>query len=274
MPPKKAEEPKKVEEISTPSLSKLEEIVTNMALQQSVMQGKMDTILATISNTDQRISKLEEMLACTKEENVEFRSATSNHLGVHDREILSLKLATNYNDQQQRINNIRILGFPVLNEESSAAGDGGVRLRDLVYNRILKPVLEAAVRDRFILAPVAAQECIHKIFRAGRINQGASAPPPPIIVVLSSPLIRLAIFRYKSKALPAPNTVEKEAGAKRFYLVEDLTRPTHVMFKALQASESVAKVWTTDGQIRFMKNGDDTIKRVSNVFESLEKILE
>jgi len=56
--------------------------------------------------------------------------------------------------------------------------------------------------------------------------------------------------------------------------VEDLTKPTHRLLKLLQAHDSVDKVWTIDGLLRYTKAGDDTVYRVNNVLESVEKILE
>jgi len=201
------------------------------------------------------------------------QAATTAHLSSHDRDINFLKQVANSNDQLHRANNLRILGFPVLDGEITALGDGGVYLRNIIFHRLLQPVFEAAVRDRFILAPPAAQEAIVKIHRAGRPVAGTSASPPPIIVTVSSPLLRLAVFRYKSKSLPGPNPIEKGAGAKRFYVVEDLTRPTHRMMKSLQDTEGIEKVWTTDGVIRFKKTGDDSIFKVANVFDSVENII-
>jgi len=240
-----------------------EEMREEMRHSQEETKSLLEASLRRVENLEKKVVAM-----------ADNQAATSKHLASHDSDISYLKVISNATDQQQRANNIRILGFPVLSEELSAAGDGGSRLRDLIHNRLLKPLFEDAVRERFILSPPAAQEAILKIFRAGRLNQGAQSAPPPIIVVLASPLLRAAVFRFKGKALPQPNTVEKEAGARRFYLVEDLTRPSHRLFKALQASEAVAKVWTTDGQIKFIKTGDDSIHRVTNVFEPLDKILE
>jgi len=204
---------------------------------------------------------------------VENQGATSAHLASHDHELNLLRISANMNEQLLRSNNARILGFPVLEDEAAAVGDGGVLLRDRVFNRLLKPVFEAAVRDRFLLAPPAAQEAVMRIYRTGRPVAGSASTPPPIVITFATPIIRQALFRYKSKSLPSPNTVEKSAGAKRFFVVEDLTKPVHRLLKTLQAAEGVAKVWTVDGSIRFTKTGNDSIHKVINVFDPIDKIL-
>jgi len=236
--------------------------------QQELLRSQEDT-KSLLETSLQRVVKLEQDVSSISAN----QAASTAHLAAHDKDILSLKIASNANEQLMKSSNIRILGYPVLDEETTAAADGGRLLRDKIFSRVIGPILDSAVRDRFILSPVPAQEAILKIYRAGRISAGSKSSPPPIVVTLSSPLIRQTIFRYKSKSLPVPNTVEKAAGAKRYYIVEDLTKPTHRLLKLLQGHDSVDKVWTIDGLLRFTKTGDDTIHRVNNVFESIENIL-
>jgi len=260
--------PKSVATVTPPPAqstdAKLDNLIATVAAiaqSQQEMKSLLETSLQRLTNVEQQVSTL----------NLN-QSAVTEHLAAHDRDISTLMIATNTSDQLHRVNNIRILGYPVLEDETVAANDGGRFLRDKIFNRIIRPVLDVAVRDRFILSPPSAEETIMKIYRTGRSSVGGS--PPPILVVFSSPLLRQALFRYKSKHLPPPNTVEKAAGAKRFYVVEDLTKATHKLLKLLQADERVAKVWSMDGFIRFTRTGDDTIRRVSNVFEAVDKILE
>jgi len=241
-----------------------------LARSQQEIKLVQDESKALLESSLQRMDKLEQRMDTLTEN----QSAASADLAAHDRDITSLIIASNANDQLHRANNIRILGYPVLEDEITAANDGGKHLREKIFSRIIKPVLDVAVRDRFLLSPPSEQEVIVRIFRAGRPSTGDRSPPPPILVVFSSYAYRQALFRYKAKALPAPNTVEKSAGAKRFYVVEDLTKPAHRLLKLLQADERIAKVWSTDGYLRYTRPDNDTVFKVPNVFATVEKILE
>jgi len=182
---------------TTSSDAKLDALIASVdaltQTQQDLLRSQEDT-KSLLEASLQRVVKLEQDVSSISAN----QAASTAHLAAHDRDILLLKIAANANEQLMKATNIRILGFPVLDEETSAAADGGRLLRDKIFSRVIGPILVSAVRDRFILSPVPAQEAILKIYRAGRISAGNKSSPPPIVVTLSSPLIRQAVFRYKS----------------------------------------------------------------------------
>ena len=87
--------------------------------------------------------------------------------------------------------------------------------------------------------------------------------------------IRDAVLRSKKEYIPATSAAERAGGIKRFSLVEDLTRPTHQLFRELVADERVGAVWTVDGRIRFIRSGDKANKVVKapSPFMSVEELL-
>jgi hypothetical protein len=68
---------------------------------------------------------------------------------------------------------------------------------------------------------------------------------------------------------------EKTAGVKRFIVVEDLTPANHKAMKDLQADDRVEKVWSVDGRLRLVLNGDDkSVKKVKSVFDPIDSIIQ
>jgi len=235
---------------------------------------KLDTLETSLGTTTQllqdhlaRVTAIEGQVATV----IANQTETSNHLARHDRDITGLKLISNSNEQLLKSSTMRVLGYPVMESEVAAINDGGFYLRDHLYTRFFKSVFEAAVTAKFIMTIPGPQEAITRIYRSGRTAVGST--PPPIIVCFATPLLRQAILRYKIKAQPVPNTTERAAGAKKIVFVEDLTKANHSMLKSLQSDPRVAKVWSLDGQIRFVKVDDDRVIRVFNVFDSVESLI-
>jgi len=58
-------------------------------------------------------------------------------------------------------------------------------------------------------------------------------------------------------------------------LVEDLTRPTHQLFRELVADERVGAVWTVDGRLRFTKSGEENsrVYKALSPFSTVEELL-
>jgi len=217
------------------------------------------------------VTQLQEDVAVIKDNHAEV----SNHLAVHDREISMLKITANANQQLLKINTARVIGYPVSTDEVAAAAASAADLNNhlvtAVFNRILCPVFTAAVESNFIQSVPTPAESIQRIYRAGRAAVGSS--PPPIIIVFHSYTLRQAIFRFKAKVPFKPNTVERSFGAKKVFIVEDLTRDNHKMLKDLQSDERISKVWTVEGLIRFTKVDDTRVYKVANVYQSVESIV-
>jgi len=257
----------------------------NQQQQQASLEAKLEAALAKLDTLDDikaaqeetnnllqehmtRVTRLEEEVVVLKENH----TATSNHLAVHDREISALKVASNNSQQLLKATTARIIGFPVSGDEANAAPSANY-LRDIVYNRLLLPVLTAAAAAKFLAVVPSPSDTVLRVFRAGRATPGASSPPP-IIVVFSSLSIKQAVFYHKGKALPSPNPSERTAGAKKYLLVEDLTKDNHRLLKALQSDDRIAKVWTVDGQIRFNRVNEDRVVKVPNIYLPINTIIE
>ena len=181
-------------------------------------------------------------------------------------ELKELKVAVNDLQQCSRLSYLRVFGVGVSEDEVNRVGQDKA-VTSKVYEKILEPLLRGAKSRGLIPTVPSLDSVLTEGFRSGRPSedeQGRSIPPP-LVVKFASKQIRDAVLRCKKEFMPSPTHADKAAGVKRYALVEDLTRPTHQLFRALVDDKRVGAVWTVDGKIRFTKC-DDESKKIHKVF--------
>jgi hypothetical protein len=213
---------------------------------------------ALLSDSLGRVSKLEEQVTV-------LQSTVSSQ----DREIRLLKDKANVADQLTKANNIRLIGYPATDEETKST-DGGKSFATRIYEKILKPVLAVAKAKGDITSVPSLANTVEAVYRAGKIS-GSSTPP--IVIIFNNRAARLAVLRNKRNNIPLPTDEEKSSGAKRYIIAEDLTGPSFRMLRLLQAYDRVSKVWSAEGQIRYVLKSDPTIKKVSSVHLTVDQII-
>jgi hypothetical protein len=213
-----------------------------------------------------QLATFEDKILSLEKENKSLRSSVTSL----SKELHSLKNDVNFNNQLLRGCSIRLLGFPMADEEVGAT-DGGKALAGRIYDKIIKPILVAAKTKGAI--PNCANT-IEECYRAGRASLDKSKPPP-VVIKLCSKQIRLAILRNKKAGMPAPSMADSACGIKRFTIVEDLTRDSLKTLKNLAADERVGKAWSMDGLIRFTLASDKagTVKRVKSIYDPIDTII-
>jgi hypothetical protein len=236
----------------------------------ATMEEKLDLALfwlASMAKQQAQVNKLEERVSAL-ESKIASQDATINILVKENK---ASKEMVNSRDQESRGNTIRLFGLPVSQDETS----GTKPLSNIVYDRILKPILTAARTKGDIPTVPHAANLIDECYRSGRQAAGPSASdvPPPRIIKLSR-IHRMAILKNKRLNIPSPSDAEKTAGVKRFIVVEDLTPANHKAMKDLQADDRVEKVWSVDGRLRLVLNGEDkSVKKVKSVFDPIDSII-
>jgi hypothetical protein len=237
------------------------------------MDAKIDELMSLVRGQSKALEETKAMLAeslgrvSKLEEQV---SSLQLRVDSQDKEILHLKDSANFISQQSKASSIRLLGFPVT-EDEKASTDGGRSLSTRIYDKVLKPVLAVAKAKGDLSSVPTLTNTISNIYRAGRIS---GPRPPPIVITFSNSQTRLAVLRHKKNNVPPPSDDEKRNGIKSYLLVEDLTSPTFRMLKTLQADERVCKAWSADGRLKFTLHSDpNTIHRVKSVFLPIEKII-
>ena len=164
-------------------------------------------------------------------------------------EVTSLKEKTNLQEQLQKGDAIRLFNFPGSNDETG--------LSSKVYDKILKPILQAAKSKGDLSSVPKLNDLIDDCFRVGRFSPGANKPPPPIIIKFISLDARLAILKNKRTNTPSPTEGEKAIGIKRYVLAEDLTTPTYRKLQELLKDDRVDKAWTIGGEIWYVTPGEN-----------------
>jgi hypothetical protein len=220
----------------------------------SMINQKMDSCLSEIKAVNVRLDTCE----------ADMKNAYS--------EIFKLKDQLNDMQQNNRALTVRIFGLPSTEDEASA--DSGKVTAKLAYDRILKPILSSAKEKTFISSVPTLPNCITEAFRVKSHNP-TSTRPTPIILKLTSLSIKTALFRARSDALPSPSDAEKNAGHKRFHLVEDLTSDSFNCLMELRAHSKVLRAWSVAGELRFtLKNGDSShVHKVKSIYDNVDRML-
>jgi outer membrane murein-binding lipoprotein Lpp len=236
----------------------------------ATMEEKLDLALfwlATMAKQQAKVDVLEKKVS-DLETRVATQEATINTL-VKDAK--ASKEMANSRDQEARSNTLRLFGLPISQDEVA----GTKPIVNIVYDRILKPVLLAAKSKGEISSIPHAANLVEECYRAKPASGSSGSDSPPPIIIKLSRAHRLAILRNKRLNTPSPTDAEKAAGIKRFIVVEDLTVATYKMMKELQGDDRVEKVWSVDGHLRLVLNGDDKgVKKVKSVFDSAEHIIQ
>jgi hypothetical protein len=232
------------------------------------MEGKINEILSMLREQGKALEEKRSLLAeslgrVTKlEEQVAVLQTT---VSSQEKEIRQLKDRANTAAQVTKANAIRLIGYPASDEETKTT-DGGKAFTARIYDKILKPILAIAKAKGDI--PTLANT-VESVYRAGKIGPGTHTPL--IVINFINKTARLAVLRNKRNNILMPTEEEKNLGAKRFIIAEDLTGPTFKMLRLLQGDDRVSKAWTADGNIRFVLAAEpNVIKRVSSVYLSAD----
>ena len=85
------------------------------------------------------------------------------------------------------------------------------------------------------------------------------------------------MFQHKKESAPrrtSPGPGGEKEGSLCFPLFEDLTRTTFLKMRALATHKDVKACWSINGQLRYKLNDSDIVRKVSSVFDTVEKILQ
>ena len=241
--------PKKVTPASVPTS------VEDMTMEAKI--NHMFTVMLKIENSlSQQAAKVTQL---------------ESEVTVLNKEVSQLKNIVNSHEQDRRSSTLRILGFPLTEEEKLAKNSGA--LARWIYDRIFLPIFSVAVSKKLLLE-VPSISSISNCYRVGAAASAAdTSSPPPTVVQLTSPSLRVITLKCKREANISLTSAEKEAGLRPLIIAEDLTQPSFKMLRLLQSREEVAKAWSIDGKLFFILNGKTQLNRVSSVFEDINRVI-
>jgi hypothetical protein len=230
------------------------------------VQDQLDEILALLRSQGSDIADTKKMLADSQAKVAQLEDKVANL----EKEVKKLKESSNDREQAAKSRSIRLFGYATSDEETRTT-DGGKAFHNKLYDRIIKPCLNAAKASGDLTSTPQFATAIDKIYRVGRsANPGR---PAPILITFTSETFKLAVLRNKRSSLPTPSASERDAGIRHYLVVEDLTPANYTMLRTLKQREEVDKAWTIEGRIRFIKHGDSAVIKVKSVYDSVEKIL-
>lgn len=128
------------------------------------------------------------------------QGAASTQLGNHEKELMQLKIQANTIEQSAKSSTIRLIGFPVLEDEIAAAPGGGSALRNKIFERIIKPVFTSAVTA----GSLTSADCNIKIDRAGKAAVGSFAAADRHRFLLPAAQTDCPLYEVYKCCLPQP----------------------------------------------------------------------
>jgi len=233
------------------------------------MESKMDSSFGALQAT---IAGLQTRMDV---KDTEVRAIKKDHEDLHN-EVRFLQNELNNIKQAERGCNLRVFGLSVAADEVAAVGDSKAIMKK-AYETILKPILTAAKANGAIATVPQVNSLLTSAHPAGkptRDKQGRTLPSP-CIIKFQSPEVRNVVLKYKRAHMPNPTDAERAGGIRKYLLAEDLTKPTHDMFKKLIEDDRTSTVWTISGSLRYTRAGDEkkTVHRVDSPFMPVNSIL-
>ena len=258
------------------------DIIKNMSSQLSSLTAKMEKI----DTIESEVKNLRVLLSDLKSENVQLKADAREN----ERKLSEMNERNNH--LEDRLNNLeqhhrgwgaRILNVPLTPEEEADNN----RVRDIVFNIALRPILEGAVAKNLLSKVPTADQ----LLETAHVLPGKAGQPKPIIMRFYNRNVRDVCFTLKKYYAPR---VEQSGGGRGgaarggdegaggfegrgrylYPLYEDLTRATFLKMRAITNDERVKACWTIKGQIRFVlhKNEKD-VRRVQSLLTLLDDIL-
>jgi len=233
----------------------------------SDLAERLEDISKQLAAYDRRFDKLENLLAESQKENRELKKT------IQDRDAELLRVNQKLNDLEQygRSWSIRILNLPIPSSESSDP----LAVMEHVHDKVLSPILRGAVENGLLTSVPPALE----ILETAHVLPSKPNSTPAIICRFYSRNIRSLIFKLKKDfAARLPGTSGNGAGRKgngplRFPIYEDLTRTNFFKMRAIAKHEKVHSCWSVSGALRFRLKDEDTVRKVANIFDPVEKII-
>lgn len=220
-----------------------------------------------------RFDTLESLLASAQLENKTLKVA----LEEKDREITSLRRKHNDLEQYQRSWSMRILDLPIPPGED--AHDNSTVMK-VVFKKLLEPIFRGAI-DKGLLHSMPSCD---SILETAHILPSKPNQTPPIICRFYSRNIKSLVFKLKKEfapKLPSDQPASQLRSASRtpvflklaYPFFENLTTDNFMKMRALSQDKRVLASWSVAGQLRFRLHGEERVRKVSSIYDTVETII-
>jgi hypothetical protein len=232
-----------------------------MALSKKDLEEIVKSLRGEFSSITAKLTKMEGQLDSIVAENKELK----NMVAERDSEIFSLKTQLNTIEQYNRSWSVRIMGLPLSPDEESSPD----LIKKKIFSAVLKPILDGAVQagDLPEIPPSA-----NSILERAHVLRAKEGSIKPIIALFYARDLRALVFKHKKTSAPKHSSGPLKDRYK-FQIYEDLTSVAFKKMRAMAADDRVVACWSAGGQLRYRLHDDTTIRRISNVFDPVDKIL-
>jgi hypothetical protein len=222
------------------------------------LQAEMNQKLSALT---EEIRSLAANFKSIKRENEQLKETVQSQAD----EIADLRNEINERELHARSWSIRVNNIPLQPGQET----NNRAVMQAVYKELAVPILTGAVEK----GEIADVPSCDSLFEIAHILPGKGAKKP-IIVRFHSRYWRSLLFRYRKDFAPRdPAAGGDRPGRMKFPFYEDLSRATFKQLKTIQADERVTAAWTVSGVIRFKVDGDETIYKVTNMYDSVEELI-
>jgi hypothetical protein len=216
--------------------------------------------LSKLDSLAKDVADLKKLLADSEARNAELHT----QLKERDADVHALKRQLNSVEQHNRAWSVRVMGLPITADEEKSSS----LVKQQLYNNLLKPILEGAVAegDLTVVPPVDA------LLEMAHVLPAKEGVTKPIIARFYSRELRSLVFRHKKRFAPKHSAGNMKDRYK-YLIFEDLTKVTFAKMRAIALDPGVAACWSSNGQLRFRRVDDPTIRRVHDVLDTVAHIL-
>jgi hypothetical protein len=182
-----------------------------------------------------------------------------------DNEIKILKTKVNDVEMHQRSFNIR-----VFNMELDGDNNNNRNVKQQVYDKLLRPVLDGAVtKGRLDNIPTAEQ-----LLETAHILPGKDGKTKPIICRFYDRFYRTVFLQLRKEFAPRAKAMPPSGTAAYLYpAYEDMSSDMFKKMREMNNHANVKSCWAAGGYLRFKLEDNDTIYRVHCIYDPVEKIV-
>jgi hypothetical protein len=223
------------------------------------LQAEMNRKLTALT---EEIRSLASSLKETRKENEQLKETVQHQAD----EIADLRNEINDRELHARSWSIRVNNIPL--QPGQETNNRSVMMA--VHKELVVPILTGAVEK----GEITSVPSCDNLMEIAHILPGKGTKKP-IIVRFFSRYWRSLLFKNRKDFAPREAAAGGDRpGRMKYPFYEDLTRATFKQLKTIQADERVTAAWTVSGIIRFKVDGDDRVHKVSNIYDTIDDIIE
>jgi hypothetical protein len=224
------------------------------------LQAEMNEKLSALI---EQVRTLSDNLKALKRENSELKETVNQQAD----EIAELRNEINDRELHARSWSIRVNNISVPQDQET----DNRKVMMTVYKELVAPIL-AGAKEKGDIAVIPSCD---DLIEVAHILPGKNTRKP-IIVRFFSRYWRSLLFKHRKDCAPreAAAAGSDRPGRMKYPFYEDLTRASFKQLKGIQADERVTAAWTVSGNIRFKVENSDKVFKVSNIYDTVDDLIE